>query len=144
MIFKDVGCLVSSRWKVAVGSVAYSAALTLDFVHGSVAPLLGLMGVHVLLGLFAVARKDRCFSFVMANISAEMFTLMFFAFALFGLMMMALGDPNRIIHPPDAMRDMQAIQTFMFCLWAIPTLLIAYVSYDLVASGFPNEPNLIE
>jgi hypothetical protein len=80
MILRDVRCVLTNWYLVAIGFTAYIATINSGAFGGSINWLYILLVSHLFIGLFRIALKNRPLAFGLSNLVAEMFFLVTVAF----------------------------------------------------------------
>ena len=145
MIFKDVRCVLTNWWLVAIGVVAYLVAVNAGAYGVSIDWLYLLLFVHFIVGLVKIALRNRPLGFGLANLVAEMSFLSTVAFASVIPVMMVISSSSDLARLVGQDKRQiydgipWAIIPIMFIL--IPTGLLCIATWAM-ATSYENEPVL--
>ena len=98
MIFRDVRCVLTKWWLVAIGLALYMISVNIGVLGGGIDWLFILLTVHFFAGLFKIALQKRALGFGLYNLIAEMSFLFTVGIASNFLVTIILSESPYLAH----------------------------------------------
>lgn len=142
MILKKVRCVLTNYGLTGVALALYVVVINIAAMGGAAAWCSSLVVLHILVGLFKIALRNRPLRFGLYNLAAEILTLI--SASLISVFFVRSIVSDRSFSSPDSqIGRMESIQRFGWTmeivLILVPVGLLAWGSWA-AATSFPEEP----